>query len=160
MRRDKVKQYLRWYFNDSAAVLGMRSNYYTILNTAYGQIPYTENDSLLGSLKKIGDHRKIHQALMSLDRCQIRYLNALYLDEYQSKYPKIIKNVFNEKTGLALCLFYDMEMLLDLCTKFRHQSLSSQEEIELNKLMELTETTYQKLHKQLTYNHYIMELSQ
>lgn len=158
MNITRLKRFLKWYFNDSASVLGLRSNYYTILNTAYGSIPYVENDSLLGSLKKIREHRLIHQALQELDRANFRQFEALYLDEYQNHYPLIIKNVFKDKTGLALCLSFDMKELMDLCVKYRHKSLSDKEQLELNKLVELTDITYQKLHKRLQYSQYIVKL--
>ena len=158
MNINRLKKFLRWYFNDSASVLGMRSNYYTILNTAYGSIPYMENDSLIGSLGKIREHRLIYQCLIDLDRSQFRHLEALYLDEYQMRYPLIIKNVFSDKTGLALCLHYNMKELMDLCIKFRHKSLSPEEDRTLNNLKELTNQTYIKIHKQLQFNPYIVEL--
>lgn len=158
MNLNKLKRFLKWYFNDSASVLGLRSNYYTILNTAYGSMPYMENDSLIGSLKRVGEHRLVHQALAELQRYEFRRLEAIYLDEYQNKYPLIIKNVFREKTGLALCLAFDMKELLELCIKFRHKSLSPIEERTLNSLIELTNTTYLKLHKQLQYSPYIVKL--
>lgn len=158
MNIGKLKRFLKWYFNDSASVLGLRSNYYTILNTAYGSMPYMENESLLGSLKRIHEHRLIHQALAELDRSQFRHFEALYLDEYQHRYPLIIKNVFKEKTGLALCLSFDLKELSELCVKFRHKSLSPQEETTLNCLINLTNTTYTKIHKQLQYNPYIIKL--
>ena len=158
MNMSKLKRYLKWWHNDSASVLGMRSNYYTILNTMYGQIPYMENESLIGSLPKIREHRLIYQALSELNQTQLRQLAALYYDEYQIKYPPTIKHVFKEQTGLALTLSYDMKELLDLCSKFIHKSLSPIEERTLNQLIELTKETYLKLHKQLRYNKFIVEL--
>lgn len=154
----KLKRYLIWFHNDSASVLGMRSNYFTILNTAYGSMPFMENESLLGNLKKIREHRLVYQAMRDLDRTQIRYLSALYQDEYQSKYPLVIKHVFYEKTGLALCLAYDMKELLDLCVKHRQKCLSPEEDKQLTQLIELTNEVYTKLHKRLQYNPHIMEL--
>lgn len=148
----KLKKYLSWFFNDSASVLGCRSNYFSLINTSYGSVPSTDNSALLGSLSKIGQHRKILQALQTLDRSQYRQLSALYLEEYQHQYPMIIKQVFQEKTGLAFTLFYNLEELLQLCTKHRHQSLSKEEEKALQQLISLTELTYQKLHKQLQYH--------
>lgn len=155
---NRLKRFLKWYYNDSAAVLGLRSNYYTILNTAYGSMPFMENESLLGNLKKVHEHRLIHQALSELDRTQFRYLSALYYDEYQIQYPLVIKHVFNEKTGLALCLFTDLKELLTLCVKHRQKCLEPNEERTLNQLIKSTDELYSKLHKQLQYNSYIMKL--
>lgn len=158
MNMNKLKQVLKWYFCDSASVLGLRSNYYTILNTAYGSMPYMENESLLGNLKKVHEHRLIHQAVNELTREQYRYLEALYYDEYQVRYPPTIRIVFKERTGLALCLHDNLKELLELCMKHRHHSLSPEEERQLTELQSKTDATYQKLHKQLQYNHYIMKL--
>jgi hypothetical protein len=156
---NRLKRYLKWFHNDSASVLGMRSNYFTILNTAYGSMPFTENESIMGNLKKIREHRLVYQAMRDLDRTQIRYLSAIYQDEYQNKYPLVIKHVFYDKTGLALCLSYDMKELMDLCVKHRQQALSPEEAITLNKLITITDEVYAKLHKALQYNSYIMELN-
>jgi hypothetical protein len=163
LQLDKLKRYLKWYFCDSGPVLGQRSNYYTILNTAYGSTPSVDNEGIVGSLNKIGKHRLLHQAILTLDRKEIRYLYALYLDEYQYKYPLIIKNIFKERTGLALCLVPDpdgkqLAVLLDLCVKHRHQSLSKLEEQTLNQLIELTNKVYQRLHHYLQYNPFILKL--
>jgi hypothetical protein len=155
---EKLKKYLKWYFCDSAVVLGQRSNYYTILNTAYGSAPAVDNEGLLGSLKKIAQHRRLWQAMTSIPQYQVRQLSALYLDEYQNRYPLIIKRVFNEKTGLALCLSYDLEELLQLCMKHRHENLTAPEKAALDKLIRLTDETYDKLHKQLQYNQYLATL--
>lgn len=155
----KLKANIKWFLNDCHHYLGMRSNYYTILNTQYGSIPFMENDGLIGNLPQIHKHRLIYQALYSLQPHKYRYLQALYNAEYQPKYPPIIRAIFADKTGLALCLHADIHKLLDLCTKSRHNDLNTAKDIkELNDLISLTDAIYTKLHKELQYNPYLKQI--
>lgn len=129
MKKDifgQIEKDIIWYLNDSDAAMGYSSNWFATINTSTC-IPATAPEPPINFLKAIARHRKIHNLLKHLERYHYRYIQALYLDDYQSKYPPLIRIIFKETTGLALCLFYDQRLLERLCRSQRHNTICGDE---------------------------------
>jgi hypothetical protein len=153
---------LRWFFNDSATDLGFSSTFGSFLKGMFspGHEPYTETFYTDALLRKIARHRRIHQALMQCYKLDYRRLTAIYLDDYQSKYPRAIKNVFEAKAGLAICLFggrsddnevlrTNLTKLIDLCAKDNHNDLQGKEKWDFQTFKDQVNLEFDKLHSLL-----------
>src|ERR1017187_4277142 len=125
----KVRREVDWYFNCSDSAMGLGSNWYTVLNGDMGSRSSTNPETIIFHLKDIRKHRRIWQALDQLPRTEFRYLMALYCDEYKDKYSIIIRDIFKEKTGLALCLFSDLDLLMKIARNHPHKLSPLQNEI-------------------------------
>lgn len=159
MQIDILKKHISWYFNQSQSVLGCRSNWYVVLNSLGGSRTVSDNsDGIIVNLKGIRRHRLIHQALLALPPEQYRYIQALYDDEYKNKYPPTIRAVFEEKTGLALCMHDNLKDLNNLCSKSVHKSLNTMESVTLTQYHRNVNTTYEQTHEFLKFNEYIIKL--
>lgn len=144
-----VEKQIDWYFNCSQADMGISSNWYAMIN-ASSTTPSDPPDSVIHYLPAIRKHRKIHNALQALTAEEFRYFCAIYQEDYQSKYPRMIKLAFTEKTGLVLCLYQGKpEKLLDLCSKYRHSSLSPEETAIFNELQARTSILYHNIHQKI-----------
>jgi hypothetical protein len=121
---DRVKKMIDWYFNVSESAMGISSGFYAMINSSPGNQLSTNPENIIHFLPKIRKHRKIHQALLELSKEDYRRITALYVESYQQRYPKIIKQIFAERTGLALCLSYDLEALLKLASCWYHKSMT------------------------------------
>jgi hypothetical protein len=155
---DRVKKMIDWYFNCSASAMGISSGFYAMINSSPGNQLSTNPENIIHFLSKIRRHRKIHQALIKLSKADYRMMTSLYVEEYQHRYPKLLKQIFAERTGLALCLTYDLEALLKLASKWYHHAMNEQETAELNAIIKLTNDTYDKLHRQLQFSSSLVEL--
>lgn len=147
----QVKRDIRWFINDSQTALGLHSAYSAFENAmnSPGHVLFVCPEYTDATLKQISRHRKIYKAVMQLPHDQYRYLQAMYCDEYQPKYPLIIKGIFKEKTGLLFCLHNDMHELLKLCENYRHKSMTPNQEARLKGLIMHTDKVYEKLHHHL-----------
>jgi hypothetical protein len=155
-----VSSYLKWYINDSACDLGFRSTFGAFLKGMFvpGQQLYTEVFYTDALLKKITKHRKMHKVISQLTRSQYRYLIALYADEYQHTYPRAVRLVFENQTGLALCLIpstaqtpkqqqKEVSDLITLCQKHTNQELQGKEQSQFQQFIEQVNIEYDTLHQ-------------
>jgi hypothetical protein len=142
----QIIKYIDWYINISESAMGISSSFYAMVNSSPGKPPSVNPEKIIFFLPKIRKHRIIHKALQDLSKEDLRKISALYSDDYKNSFPVIIRNVFEDKIGLALCLFYDMDKLESLCLKHRHKSLSTEEDKILNDLIKLTKNEYDRLH--------------
>ena len=142
----RIKRQIDWYFNTSASAMGISSGYYAMINGAERSPSGVNSEPVIHFIHKITKHRKIHKALLNLDKNQYRQLTAIYVDDYQSKYPLVIKNIFKEKTGLLLCLTYDLPKMLTLCTKYRQKTMSDTERLSFNTIISSVDMQYDALH--------------
>src|ERR1017187_8603086 len=123
--------------------MGISSGYFAMINSS-GSHPSTNPENICNYLKEIAKHRKIWQALNQLSQPEYRQLTALFDESYQDKYSIIIRDIFKDKTGLALCLFNDLPLLMKLAKRYPNK-LSPLEHDMLTKLRQLTDITYDNL---------------
>src|ERR1035438_9413470 len=142
MNIDRLIKRIDWYFNASASAMGISSGYYAMVNGSKSSNSGVNHESIINFLQSIRKHRKIHAAICELDPSEFRDLSAIYDDTYKNKYPPAIKTVLNGKTGLFLCMTFDLQKMLDLCTKHRQKSLNAQEEIYFNDLINKVNIRY------------------
>jgi hypothetical protein len=148
---DRAKKAIDWFFNVSESQMGIGSNWFATTNTNTGDHASINPESIIFRLKAIRQHRQIWQALAQLSSREYRMITALYDDDYQTKYPPIVKKIFKEKTGLALCLIDDMSInqFLKMAEADRHGTLTDLQRETLSKLKDLTNMTYDNLHVKL-----------
>ena len=145
---NKVRRDMTWYWNCSDAALGISSNWFTVLNGDMGSRSSTNPENVIHHLKDIRRHRKLWQALSKLSRIEYRQLTALFDETLQDKYPFNVRDIFKDKTGLALCLFSDYDLLKEIGKKHPNKLSGLQHEI-LTQLKILTDLTYDNLLKKV-----------
>ena len=150
---DKLIRELVWFCNESETAMGYKSSYNSFLQQMYspGHQAYTETIYTDKLLKVIARHRIMYQAVHQLTSQQYQFVNALYLDENQAKYPKSIKLIFEKQTGIAISLHPDPKELNEQCSKFLHQSLQPHNLFLFNQFKNQVEYQYNLLHDQLLF---------
>jgi hypothetical protein len=153
MNMRTVKSQLNWYFNHSDAALGFHSGHSAFISAMWSanhivECNFEPTDKILKQIKK---HRLMYQALQQLPMAQYRQLTAIYIQEYQHRYPPIITRFFQEKTGVLLTLYNDLSTLQNICLKRYHQTLSDPEEKQFQEMESRTNMAYDKAHRHLQY---------
>jgi hypothetical protein len=121
-----------------------------MINSSPKFIQNTNSEQILAIIDSgsISKHRKIHKSLLLLSKEEYRFLRALYEDDYQSLFPKEIKSVFQNKTGLALCLSNNPDLVI-ICKKFRQSVASQQEKEQISNLINKCNIIYFQIHQKL-----------